>query len=243
MQERIQKIISASGLMSRRAAEKLIADGKVTVNGVTASPGMKADPAEDNILAEGRPVGRKNAFHYLMMNKPAGVVTTLHDEQVRRSVAELLHGIGARVYPVGRLDMYSEGLLLFTDDGEFANLLMHPSSGIPKTYRLKVKADTVEQRLHSFAQPIEIDGRMTTPALLSEIRASGEEATLMVTIHEGRNRQIRRLCERAGLKVLQLCRVKEGPLTLGSLRSGEWRPLTEQEVQALRDAAGGNEET
>ena len=244
MQERIQKIIAASGLMSRRAAEKLIADGKVTVNGRIAELGMKADLSEDDILVSGRPVGRKKSFRYLMLNKPAGVVTTLHDEQGRRSVAELLRGVGARVYPVGRLDMYSEGLLLLTDDGDFANLLMHPSSEIPKTYRLRVKGAAPEERLQSLAKPIEIDGRLTAPAVLSDIRAEGEEARLTVTIHEGRNRQIRRLCERAGLKVLELCRVKEGPVALGSLRSGEWRELTENEVEALRNAAGGkNHET
>ena len=241
MQERIQKIIAASGLMSRRAAEKLIADGKVTVNGVTAVPGMKADLQEDNILVSGRPVGGKRSCRYLMVNKPAGVVTTLHDEQGRRSVAELLRGIGSRVYPVGRLDMYSEGLLLLTDDGEFANLLMHPSHEIPKVYSLHIKGENIEEKIGSLSKPIEIDGRMTASASLAQIKISGEEATLTVTIHEGRNRQIRRLCERAGLKVLHLCRVQEGPVSLGSLRSGEWRDLTGSEVKALREAAGGGE--
>ena len=241
MQERIQKIIAASGLMSRRAAEKLIADGKVTVNGVTAVPGMKADLQEDNILVSGRPVGGKKSCRYLMLNKPAGVVTTLHDEQGRWSVAELLHGIGARVYPVGRLDMYSEGLLLLTDDGEFANLLMHPSHEIPKVYSLRIKGEKIEEKIGNLSKPIEIDGRMTAPASLAQIEISGEEATLAVTIHEGRNRQIRRLCERAGLKVLRLCRIQEGPVSLGSLRSGEWRELTGSEVKALREAAGGGE--
>ena len=241
MQERIQKIIAASGLMSRRAAEKLIADGKVTVNGVTAVPGMKADLQEDNILVSGKPVSGRRSCRYLMLNKPAGVVTTLRDEQGRRSVAELLHGIGSRVYPVGRLDMYSEGLLLLTDDGEFANLLMHPSHEIPKVYSLRIKGENIEEKIGSLSKPIEIDGRMTAPAMLAQIKISGEEATLAVTIHEGRNRQIRRLCERAGLKVLRLCRIQEGPVLLGSLRSGEWRELTGSEVKALREAAGGGE--
>ena len=239
MQERIQKIIAASGLMSRRAAEKLIADGKVTVNGVTAVPGMKADPLEDNILVSGRPVGGRKSSHYLMLNKPAGVVTTLHDEKGRRTVAELLRGVGSRVYPVGRLDMYSEGLLLLTDDGDFANLLMHPSNEIPKVYSLRVKGENLADKIVILSRPIDIDGRMTAPASVAEIKVSGEEASMTVTIHEGRNRQIRRLCERAGLKVLRLCRVKEGPVSLGSLHSGEWRELTDTEITALREAAGG----
>ncbi len=239
MQERIQKIIAASGLMSRRAAEKLIADGKVTVNGVTAVPGMKADPLEDNILVSGRPVGGRKSSRYLMLNKPAGVVTTLHDEKGRRTVAELLRGVGSRVYPVGRLDMYSEGLLLLTDDGDFANLLMHPSNEIPKVYSLRVKGENIADKIVSLSRPIEIDGRMTASASVAEIKVSGEEASMTVTIHEGRNRQIRRLCERAGLKVLRLCRVKEGPVSLGSLHSGEWRELTDTEITALREAAGG----
>ena len=239
MQERIQKIIAASGLMSRRSAEKLIADGKVTVNGVTAVPGMKADPLEDNILVSGRPVGGRKSSRYLMLNKPAGVVTTLHDEKGRRTVAELLRGVGSRVYPVGRLDMYSEGLLLLTDDGDFANLLMHPSNEIPKVYSLRVKGENIADKIVSLSRPIEIDGRMTAPASVAEIKVSGEEASMTVTIHEGRNRQIRRLCERAGLKVLRLCRVKEGPVSLGSLHSGEWRELTDTEITALREAAGG----
>lgn len=239
MQERIQKIIASSGLMSRRAAEKLISDGKVTVNGEKAVLGMKADLHEDNILVSGRPVGGRKTCRYLMLNKPAGVVTTLRDEQGRRSVTELLRGVGSRVYPVGRLDMYSEGLLLLTDDGDFANLLMHPSHEISKVYSLRIKGEDIEEKISSLSRPIEIDGRMTTSASLSEISFSGEEAKLTVTIHEGRNRQIRRLCERAGLKVLRLCRIQEGPVKLGSLRSGEWRELTDAEVKALQEAAGG----
>ena len=158
MQERIQKIIAASGLMSRRAAEKLIADGKVTVNGVTAVPGMKADPLEDNILVSGRPVGGRKSSRYLMLNKPAGVVTTLHDEQGRRTVAELLRGVGSRVYPVGRLDLNSEGLLIMTNDGELANMLTHPSFERKKTYRVWVRGNTASG-LSRLQEPMELDGR------------------------------------------------------------------------------------
>ena len=237
MQERLQKIISAAGLMSRRAAEELIAAGKVTVNGERAAVGMRADPSEDNILVNGRPLLVQSRKIYVMLNKPAGVVTTLRDEQGRRSVKELLTGIGERVYPVGRLDMYSEGLLLLTNDGELANALMHPSAEIRKVYELTVKGDDLPRRVRKLSAPIEIDGRMTAPAQVEVLRMGDSEAEITVAIHEGRNRQIRRLCERDGLKVMRLCRVSEGPLALGDMPRGKWRHLTEEEVDRLKKAA------
>ncbi|MBQ3373955.1 MAG: rRNA pseudouridine synthase [Oscillospiraceae bacterium] len=241
MQERLQKIISASGLMSRRAAEQLIAAGKVRVNGITAELGMKADPEEDNIIVNGQPLLSRERHVTVMLNKPAGVVTTLHDEQGRLSVASLVQGVHARVYPVGRLDQYSEGLLLLTNDGALANALMHPASEIAKTYLLRVQGEKLESAVQSLSRPIEIDGRATSPAQVKLVGISGQEAECLVTIHEGRNRQIRRLCERAGLKVLLLRRVSEGPLSLGSLTPGAWRVLTEQELSELWAAvqAGG----
>ena len=238
MQERLQKIISAAGLMSRRAAEQLIADGKVTVNGIRAEPGTKADPDEDVILVHGRPVLAREKRVVVMLHKPAGVVTTLSDEKGRRSVAELVRDVPVRVYPVGRLDMYSEGLLLLTNDGELANSLMHPSMEIRKTYLLIVGGDDLSARIERLSDPVEIDGRMTAPALVETKRLGNGEAELHVTIHEGRNRQIRRLCEHAGLKVRRLCRLREGPLALGDLPVGKWRYLTEEETALLKHHGG-----
>ena len=233
MQERLQKIISASGLMSRRAAEQLITAGKVRVNGIPAELGMKADPEEDNIVVDGKPLLSREKHVTVMLNKPAGVVTTLHDEQGRPSVASLVQGVHARVYPVGRLDQYSEGLLLLTNDGALANALMHPANGIPKTYLLRVRGANPESAVQSLSRPIEIDGRNTSPAQVKLLNVNGQEAECLVTIREGRNRQIRRLCERAGLKVLLLRRVSEGPLSLGSLAPGAWRVLTDEELSKL----------
>ena len=241
MQERLQKIISASGLMSRRAAEQLILAGKVSVNGVRAELGWKADPKEDNIVVNGRPLLSTEKRITIMLNKPAGVVTTLHDEKGRPSVASLVQSVHARIYPVGRLDQYSEGLLLLTNDGELANALMHPTSKIPKTYLLRVRGTDLKREVDTISSPIDIDGRSTSPAQVKLLSISGQEAECLVTIHEGRNRQIRRLCERAGLRVLLLRRVSEGPLSLGSLAPGCWRFLTEEELSNLRAAvqAGG----
>ena len=236
MQERLQKIISAAGLMSRRGAEQLIAAGKVKVNGVTAELGTKADPEEDTILVNGKPVFQQEKKVTVMLNKPAGVVTTLHDEQGRRSVKDFVRDVPYRLYPIGRLDMYSEGLLLMTNDGELANALMHPSGEVKKVYELTVRGDDLPRRIQALSAPIEIDGLKTAPAQVEVLKMGEEEAELSVTIHEGRNRQIRRLCERDGLKVVRLCRVSEGPLSLGSLPRGKWRYLTEDEVSRLKKA-------
>ncbi len=205
----------------------------MTVNGVPAVLGQKADPSVDTIAVNGRPILSERKKLYVMLNKPAGVVTTLHDEQGRHSVPELIRGVPERVYPVGRLDMYSEGLLLLTNDGELANALMHPGCEVGKKYLLHVKGENIPSRLRSLSAPMMIDGRMTSPAKVEIISQSDGEAEISVTIHEGRNRQIRRLCERAGLKVIRLCRVSEGPLALGDLPSGKWRYLTEDETAAL----------
>ena len=233
MTERLQKIISSSGLMSRRAAEELIAAGKVTVNGVTASTGDKADAEKDCILVDGKALPPAGEKIYIMLNKPKGYVTTLSDEKGRRNVSELVKDVGARLYPVGRLDMYSEGLLIMTNDGNFANRLMHPSHEIDKTYRTWVTGADIGWAVELLRCPMEIDGYVTRPAEVDILELRGEEALLSVTIHEGRNRQVRKMCEAAGLKVTRLMRVSEGGVKLGDLPSGKWRRLTEEELNTL----------
>ena len=238
MKERLQKLISAAGLMSRRAAEDCIAAGRVTVNGRTAQLGEQADPAADEIRVDGRllPSGAEKV--YIMLNKPRGYVTTLRDEKGRRDVTELLRGVRQRVYPVGRLDMDSEGLLLLTNDGELANALMHPSHEIEKTYEVWVKGSVTDAALAALRQPMELDGYTIRPARAELLETLPEGARLSVTIHEGRNRQVRRMCEQVGLQVTRLRRVSEGSLRLGDLKTGRWRPLTEEELAALRRETG-----
>ena len=204
------------------------------VNGNTASLGTKAEAEEDVIELDGARVRTRQdpAPVYLMLCKPRGFVTTMHDEKGRRSVAELVADVPARVYPVGRLDYNSEGLLLLTNDGTLANALMHPKKSIDKTYLVWVSA-YIAGKERSLSQPIEIDGRSTSPAAVELVRTDGTTALFRVTIHEGRNRQIRRLCERAGLTVTRLRRIQEGPLALGDLKPGQFRQLTQTELRAL----------
>lgn len=234
MKERLQKIISASGLMSRRAAEELIAAGKVSINGVTAALGDKAEAGVDQILVDGKALPSAGEKLYIMLNKPRGYVTTLSDEKGRKNVTELIKELGTRLYPVGRLDMYSEGLLLMTNDGDFANRLMHPSHEIDKCYHTWVKGEDMGWAVELLRCPMEIDGYVTSPAEVNILELKGEEALLAITIHEGRNRQVRKMCEAAGLKVTRLMRVSEGGVELGTLKSGKWRRLTEEELDMLR---------
>ena len=238
MKERIQKILSARGLASRRTAENWICAGRVRVNGAVCTLGASADPDADRIEVDGVPLPPPPGKKYLMLNKPRGYVTTLSDEKGRKNVSELVQGCGGRVYPVGRLDLYSEGLLLMTNDGEFANRIMHPLKEIEKKYLVWVSAyrEGCEETLR---QPIEIDGRMTQPAKLRLLSRKDETALFEFVIHEGRNRQLRRLCEAAGLRVTRLRRIAEGPLTLGELPTGAWRPLNGQELEALERALEG----
>lgn len=233
MTERLQKIISASGLMSRREAEEQIAAGKVTVNGAVAGLGDRADPEADSILVGGRPLSRRRDKLYIMLNKPRGYVTTMRDEKGRRNVTELVAGVGARVYPAGRLDMYSEGLLIMTNDGNFANRLTHPSGNIGKTYHVWVSGSSVKERAELLRRPMDIDGYVIRPAQVEIIGEFEEGAILAVTIFEGRNRQVRKMCDKAGLKVTKLLRVREGPLELGTLKTGRWRHLTEEEIRQV----------
>ena len=202
------------------------------VNGNTASLGDVADDEEDVIEVDGVPLKRQPARVVLMLNKPRGYVCTLSDEKGRKNVAELVSGCGARVYPVGRLDLNSEGLLLLTNDGELANRLTHPKKEVDKVYLVWL-SHYIPGCEASIASPIEIDGRPTSPAKVEKLRQEGETALLRITIHEGRNRQIRRLCERANVTVTRLRRVAEGSLQLGDLKPGQWRVLTEEEIAGL----------
>lgn len=233
MKDRLQKIISASGLMSRRAAEECISAGRVSVNGVVAMLGDKADAETDIILLDGKVLPSSGEKLYIMLNKPKGYVTTLKDEKGRKNVTELVKELGSRVYPVGRLDMYSEGLLIMTNDGDFANRLMHPSHQIDKTYLTWVTGEDIGFCAELLRQPMEIAGYVISPAdvYISELKPGG--AVLSITIHEGRNRQVRKMCELAGLKVTRLKRVSEGHLELGDLKSGKWRHLTQSEIDSF----------
>ena len=229
MEERLQKILSARGVASRRTAEGWLAAGRVTVNGVPAKVGDKADPERDEIRLDGRllpgPPARRT---YVMLNKPRGYVTTLSDERGRRTVAELVADCGARVWPVGRLDLDSEGLLLLTDDGALTQRLVHPSHEVEKEYRVWVDGD-VGAALPVLRGPMSLDGVPLRPARVAELGPG----LLSVVIHEGRNRQVRRMCAAAGLTVRRLKRVREGPVRLGDLPPGRWRPLTEEELRRL----------
>ena len=230
--ERLQKIIAARGLCSRRQAEKWIEEGRVRVNGNTAHLGDSADLSEDVIEVDGKRLPKAVKKVYLMLNKPRGYVTTLSDEKGRKNAAELVTGCGVRVYPVGRLDMDSEGLLLFTNDGEFANLMMHPRHEVDKVYRVWV-TNFAPEKLEALAEPIELDGYMIKKPKVRPVRTEPTRAILDVTIHEGRNRQVRRMCQAAGLEVARLKRIAEGQLRIGELKTGAWRYLEPKEIELL----------
>lgn len=232
MKDRIQKIISQRGVASRRRAEELIQLGRVTCNGQICQLGQSADPDVDKILVDGNPLPAIKAHLYLMLHKPKGYVTTLSDEKGRKNAAQLVADCGRRVYPVGRLDMDSEGLLLFTSDGEFANRMMHPKNEIQKIYRVQVSGWS-EQALEMLKKPIFLDGYKIKPPYIALEHAQADKATLLITIHEGRNRQVRRMCARAGMQVKRLIRIQEGSLKLGDLPAGKWRQLTSIELKEL----------
>ena len=232
MAERLQKLISAAGLMSRRAAEKYIEAGRVKINGRVAALGDKADIDTDEILVDGQPLLAAEGRTYIMLNKPKGFVTTMSDEKGRRNVTELVRGLG-RIYPVGRLDMYSEGLLIMTNDGEFANTLMHPSHEFKKTYRTWVRGDDVGLAVEYLRGELDIDGYIVRAENVDIEALIPDGAVLLITISEGRNRQVRKMCQCAGLHVTRLMRISEGPLELGSLAPGKWRRLSNDEVSAV----------
>ena len=233
MTERIQKLMAAAGLCSRRTAEEWIVAGRVIVNGRIARVGDKADPDRDTVLVDGSPLRGAAQHVYLMLHKPRGYVTTLSDERGRRTAAELVADCGTRVYPVGRLDRDSEGLLLFTNDGQLTHALLHPSHQVDKTYIVSVTGaeDGSAARL---AAVDKLDGESIVPAQVEELHRSGTAAEYRVVIHQGKKRQIRRMCAAAGLEVTRLCRVAEGGLRLGGLPPGKWRYLTEEELGLIR---------
>ena len=234
MTERIQKILSARGVASRRQAEAMILAGRVRCNGRVCGLGDKADPEKDEILLDGKPLPSGSEHIYIMLHKPRGYVTTLSDEKGRRDVSQLVSDCGCRVYPVGRLDMDSEGLLILTNDGEFANRLMHPSQEVDKVYEATVKGFS-EKGLSLLERPIMLDGyRIRKPEIrLLSVREK-DEALIRVVIHEGRNRQVRRMCACAGMPVKRLVRVAEGGVCLGELPVGKWRHLTQEEIRLLK---------
>ena len=229
---RIQKLLSERGVASRRKAEEMIRQGLVKVNGVPCQLGDSADPEVDEILIDGKPLPEFSRRLYIMLHKPRGYITTLSDEKGRPDVSQLVQDCGERVYPVGRLDYDSEGLLIMTNDGAFANKLMHPGHEIEKVYVVTVRGCT-PQTLEKLAQPVALDGYLIRKPKVRLVR-SGETALVEVTIHEGRNRQVRRMCDMAGMKVVRLKRVREGSLSLGNLPVGKWRYLTDEEIEKLK---------
>lgn len=236
-QIRLQKFLSECGVASRRKAEDLIASGKVKVNGRVATIGDKINPKKDSVTVFGKKVIKVKKNTYIMLHKPRGFITTLSDEMGRKCVAQLVEDVGVRVYPVGRLDRDSEGLLLLTDDGEFANAMTHPAKHVPKTYRVTVRPSITEDQITALTTGIEIDGRMTLPSEVRVISRQEGRVVLEIIIYEGRNRQIRKMCETLGLEVARLKRTQIGSVKLGMLKQGDWRNLTEEEVHKLMVAS------
>ena len=229
MKERLQKILSSCGICSRRAAEEYLRQGRVSVNGKVVELGEQADIEVDSIMLDGVPIEAGTRRTYLMLNKPRGYVTTLSDEKGRRTVADLVD-CGTRVWPVGRLDMDSEGLLLLTDDGELTNLLIHPKHEVEKEYLAWVTGEINNEVLQRLSRPMILDGVKLRPA---KVERRGE-CMLSITIHEGKNRQVRRMCAAVGLNVTRLKRIREGNLKLGDLPLGKWRVLSEEELNQLK---------
>lgn len=229
MEERLQKILSAAGICSRRSAEDYMAVGRVLVNGNRARIGEKADPDRDDIRVDGVPLQKKSAPIYIMLYKPRGYVTTLSDEKGRKNVAALVKDCGTRIWPVGRLDLDSEGLLLMTNDGEVTNLLLHPRHEVEKEYWVTVSGD-IAAGLPILRGPLVLDGVKLSAAKVEDLG----DHILSITIHEGKNRQVRRMCEAAELSVHSLCRVREGKLKIGNLRPGKWRLLGQDEIKWLK---------
>ena len=233
MRERLQKLIARAGVCSRRTAETLLTAGRVTVNGVAAQLGDKADADTDVIAIDGTAIAFAEPSVYLMLNKPRGYVTTLRDELGRATAAELVADCGVRVFPVGRLDKESEGLLLFTNDGALMQAMTHPSHQVDKTYEVTVTGE-LEGAADRLSAVTELDGEPIVPAQVEIMERRQGQALLRVTIHQGKNRQIRRMCAQVGMQVTRLRRVSEDALTLGDLKPGQWRYLTDAEVAALK---------
>lgn len=232
---RIQKFISDCGLMSRRAAEKEIERGAVTVNGKPAVIGQKIDPDRDKVKVAGKVCRTGEKKLYIMLNKPRGYVTTMSDEKGRKCIPELMQELSARVYPCGRLDMESEGLLLLTNDGAVAEKLMHPRTHLEKIYHVKVRTAVSNDVLRALSEPMEIDGYPIKPVTVTLISKEEDATDLRFTLSEGRNRQIRKMCEKVGLEVMRLRRVSVGELNIGTLRPGKWRYLNHNEIEYLKN--------
>ncbi len=236
--ERLQKFMARSGVASRRGSEELIAQGKVRVNGKPVTlPGLKIDPLKDRVEVDGRSLRKPEKKVYILLFKPVGYVSTVSDPQGRRKVIDLLSGIKQRVYPVGRLDYDSEGLLLLTNDGELTYALTHPRYEIPKTYQAMVQGVPGKDKLDELAKGVVLQDGATAPAKVRLLKNKGDSALLEITIHEGKNRQVRRMCEHIGHPVLSLRRVSIGPLKIGDLQRGRFRHLTTREVKILMKAA------
>ena len=235
---RLQKFLAESGVASRRKSEELIDQGKVKVNGRVAMIGDKIDPKKDTVTVSGKKIVKTKTFTYVVLHKPRGFITTMSDEKDRKCVAELIKDVDGRVYPVGRLDKDSEGMLLFTNDGAFANAMTHPTKHVPKTYRVTVRPSISEEQITALTQGVIIEDRKTAPAEVRVITKEEGRVVLEIILYEGRNRQIRKMCEEVGLEVARLKRTAIGSIKLGMLKQGAWRHLTEDEVRKLMIAAG-----
>jgi 23S rRNA pseudouridine2605 synthase len=235
MQVRLQKIIAGTGLASRRKAEALIAAGRVMVNGKTVTElGTKVDPVRDHVKVDGKHLSAAQPFVYLMLNKPKNVVSTLDDPGGRTTVKDYLRGVSVRVFPVGRLDFDSEGLMLLTNNGDLAQAMLHPRYHVPKTYLVKVKGVLTDEDIRSLEQGVRLEDGMTGPAQVRKVRKIEANSWLEITIREGRKHQVKRMLESVGHPVIKLLRIRMGPLSLGDLQPGEFRFLTDREANALR---------
>lgn len=235
---RLQKYLAECGVASRRKAEELIAQNKVKVNGHPVKIGDKVNPRKDLVTVNGKKVSKVTEKHYIMLYKPRGFVTTVSDEMGRKTVMDLVSDVKTRLYPVGRLDKDSEGLLLLTNDGDFANAMTHPRQHVSKTYRVTVRPSISDKQLLAFEDGMDLDGTMTQPVEASVVTKEEGRVVLELVLHEGRNRQIRRMCEALELEVARLKRTAFGPLKMGMLQQGKWRELTDAEVKKLLHAAG-----
>lgn len=235
---RLQKFLSEAGVASRRKAEEMIRSGYIKVNGHVARIGDSVDPKKDLVTVKGKKVIRESKMRYILLNKPRGYVTTTDDELGRKCVTELVRDVKERIYPVGRLDRVSEGALIMTNDGAFANAMMHPSRHVPKTYRVTVRPEITSEQVDTLENGIDLDGRITAPCEIRVLQKEEGRAVIEIVLYEGRNRQIRRMCEAVGLEVARLKRNAIGSVKVGMLQPGQWRDLEDDEIESLLKSAG-----